>query len=186
MPQVTQIATSKARSLNPGLLISKAVPFLPYCLSQSRRQKQRQPKKLCCYCCCCCSEKFAKGFTQLGREVKRFLLSFFSPLYLNHTEPLVLEPWAPCQECLRLFHLKDLGRWIREGLFALKEIKDLCSILPHQKPLFFMITGGLFWNRTVITRQNCTFSTVQCPVLLMSSRCTAMEKRGSQRPRELF
>lgn len=80
----------------------------------------------------------------------------------------------------RLFHLTGLERWIWEGPFALKEIKT-CVLFSSIKTLFFfMITGGPFGTRTVITRQRCTFSTVQCPGLLMSNCYIAMDKRGSR------
>ena len=72
----------------------------------------------------------------------------------------------------RFFHPTGLGRWGWEGLFALKETKDFCP--PHQKPLFFMLTGGSPWPKAVSARQNCTFGTVQCLDLLMSNGCIAM------------
>lgn len=43
LPQVAQIASSKARSLNPGISMSNTVPFLTQSLSEHKARNKRNP-----------------------------------------------------------------------------------------------------------------------------------------------
>lgn len=181
MPQATLIGSSqesKPRSFNFKVSALTAMLFIS---KQETKTKTIPPIFFC-------SDKFAKGFIQQSREINVFCFSSLFFLLFKWSVILGVGALGSLSRVSHwLFHLTGLGRWIWEGPFALKGVKDLCSVLPHQKPLLFLGSQKAhLWTRTVFTRQNCTFSTVQCPGLFMSNHCTAMSKRGSQRQRALF